>query len=277
MTGGTPYYLTTPIYYVNASPHIGHAYTSVAADALARFMRLDGRRVHFLTGTDEHGQKVEQAARAGGVEPAGTFCDRISAEFPRHDAADERQQRRLHPHHRAAPHRGRARRCGGSSQRRGEIYLGNFAGWYSVRDEAFYDESELVDGKSADRRRGRVGRGGELFLPPCRLAGPPARLLRGQSRFHRAARAPQRGDELRQGRAARSLDLAHQLHAGAFPVPGDEKHVMYVWLDALTNYITARRAIPRPAARLSRPFGRPICTWSARTSSASIASIGRPS
>src|SRR5713101_7804537 len=80
MTGGRPFYLTTPIYYINASPHLGHAYTSVAADALARFMRLDGRDVFFLTGTDEHGQKVESAARAAGLEPQ-EFADRFSAEF----------------------------------------------------------------------------------------------------------------------------------------------------------------------------------------------------
>ena len=81
MSGGEPYYLTTPIYYVNDSPHIGHAYTTVACDALARFMRLDGRDVLFLTGTDEHGQKVDKSARAAGVDPQA-FCDgcrRISA------------------------------------------------------------------------------------------------------------------------------------------------------------------------------------------------------
>src|ERR1700691_478697 len=80
MTGGKPFYITTPIYYVNDSPHLGHAYTSVGCDALARFMRLDGRRVMFLTGTDEHGQKVEQAARAAGLAPQD-YCDRVSAEF----------------------------------------------------------------------------------------------------------------------------------------------------------------------------------------------------
>src|SRR5712692_4294071 len=77
---GEPYYLTTPIYYVNDVPHIGHAYTTVACDALARFMRLDGRRVKFLTGTDEHGQKVDKSARAAGLDPQA-FCDRVSQNF----------------------------------------------------------------------------------------------------------------------------------------------------------------------------------------------------
>src|SRR5438477_10152974 len=77
MTGAAPYYITTPIYYVNDAPHIGHAYTTIACDALARFMRLDGRRVKFLTGTDEHGQKVARSAREAGVEPQ-EFCDRVA-------------------------------------------------------------------------------------------------------------------------------------------------------------------------------------------------------
>src|SRR5919109_4827367 len=80
MSGQTPYYITTPIYYVNDAPHIGHAYTTVACDALARFMRLNGRRVKFLTGTDEHGQKVEKSARAAGLDPQ-SFCDRVSQNF----------------------------------------------------------------------------------------------------------------------------------------------------------------------------------------------------
>src|SRR5258708_30618372 len=80
MTGGTPYYITTPIYYVNDAPHIGHAYTTIACDVLARFMRLDGRRVKFLTGTDEHGQKVAKSARDAGIDPQ-EFCDRVAQNF----------------------------------------------------------------------------------------------------------------------------------------------------------------------------------------------------
>src|SRR5258708_9650782 len=80
MAGGKPYYRTTPIYYVNDAPHLGHAYTTVACDALARFMRLDGRQVKFLTGTDEHGQKVEKSARAAGLDPQA-FCDRVAQNF----------------------------------------------------------------------------------------------------------------------------------------------------------------------------------------------------
>src|SRR5260370_13553943 len=144
-----PFFITTPIYYVNDLPHLGHAYTTVACDVLARFMRLDGRRVKLLTGRDEHGQKVEQSARTAGVSPL-QFVDQISAAFcemgkllgiSNDDFIRTTEQRHV---------RG-VEAIWQELERRGEIYLGRFAGWYSVRDEAFYDEDELVDG-SAGRR-----------------------------------------------------------------------------------------------------------------------------
>src|ERR671925_131734 len=136
------YYVTTPIYYVNDAPHIGHAYTTLACDALARFMRLDGRSVHFLTGTDEHGQKVAKSAQAAGMSPK-EFTDKVSQNFrdlakamnfsnddfirtteERHKKSCQELWRRL--------------------KERGEIYLGSYSGWYAVRDEAFYGENELT-------------------------------------------------------------------------------------------------------------------------------------
>jgi methionyl-tRNA synthetase len=236
MTGGAPYYITTPIYYINASPHIGHAYTSIACDALARFMRLDGRRVMFLTGTDEHGQKVAAAARAAGIEPQ-VFADRLSAEFremtrlmaisnddfirttePRHIASSQAIWREL--------------------EARGEIYRGSFAGWYSVRDEAFYDESELVNGKAP------TGADVEWFEEEnffFRLAAWQDRLLE----FYEAnpdfvaprARRNEVVSFVKSG--LRDLSISRTSFTWGIPVPGDAKHVMYVWLDALTNYITA--------------------------------------
>ncbi|MBV8652450.1 MAG: methionine--tRNA ligase, partial [Alphaproteobacteria bacterium] len=146
MTGGAPYYITTPIYYINASPHIGHAYTSIACDALARFMRLDGRRVIFLTGTDEHGQKVAAAARAAGVEPK-VFGDRVSEEFREMTRlmaiSNDDFIRTTEPRHIAS-----SQAIWQAIEKSGNIYRGKFAGWYSVRDEAFYDEGELVNGKA---------------------------------------------------------------------------------------------------------------------------------
>ena len=146
MSAGEPYYLTTPIYYVNDSPHIGHAYTTVATDALARFMRLDGRDVFFLTGTDEHGQKVDRSARAAGEDPQA-FCDRVSQNFRDMgrlmNISNDDYIRTTEPRHIKA-----SQALWDELEKRGEIYLGKFAGWDSVRDEAFYDESELVDGKA---------------------------------------------------------------------------------------------------------------------------------
>src|SRR6202050_2405925 len=146
MSGGEPYYLTTPIYYVNDSPHVGHAYTTVACDALARFMRLDGRDVFFLTGTDEHGQKVAKSARDAGIEPQ-EFCDRVSQNFrdmaKLMNISNDDFIRTTEPRHIRA-----SQALWEALEKKGEIYLGKFAGWYSIRDEAFFDESELVNGKA---------------------------------------------------------------------------------------------------------------------------------
>ena len=147
MSAADRFYITTPIYYVNDSPHIGHAYTTLACDAVARFMRLDGRRVMFLTGTDEHGQKVEKAARDAGTrpaEPSPTGCrSRFRDLAGRWTSATTTSS--------ARPSRATTRAVTALWEKlvaSGDIYLGNYAGWYSVRDEAFYAESELVEGKA---------------------------------------------------------------------------------------------------------------------------------
>ncbi|MEA2756498.1 MAG: methionyl-tRNA synthetase, partial [Aliidongia sp.] len=141
MEARPPFYITTPIYYVNGKPHIGHAYTTIACDVIARFMRLDGRRVHFLTGTDEHGQKVEKSAAAAGVSPL-EFCDEIADTFRgltrALDISNDDFIRTTEPRH--------IRACQDLWRRladRGEIYLGAYSGWYAVRDEAFYTEGDL--------------------------------------------------------------------------------------------------------------------------------------
>ena len=142
MAGSKPYYITTPIYYVNDVPHIGHAYTTLACDVLARFMRLDGYDVKFLTGTDEHGQKVEKSAKLAGIDPQ-TFTDRVSQNFRDLAAAmnfsNDDFIRTTEPRHIEA--------CQALWRKladKGEIYLGSYAGWYAVRDEAFYGEDELT-------------------------------------------------------------------------------------------------------------------------------------
>jgi methionyl-tRNA synthetase len=143
--GAEPFYVTTPIYYVNDVPHIGHAYTTLACDALARFMRLDGREVMFLTGTDEHGQKVEKAAEDLGIAPQ-ELADRNSANFRELAAQmgfsnDDFVRTTEERHVTAVQHLWRILR------ERDEIYLDTYAGWYSVRDEAFFSESELIKGE----------------------------------------------------------------------------------------------------------------------------------
>ncbi|MCH7833154.1 MAG: class I tRNA ligase family protein, partial [Proteobacteria bacterium] len=135
------YYLTTPIYYVNDDPHIGHAYTTLACDVLARFKRLDGFEVKFLTGTDEHGQKMESAAAAAGMDPQA-FTDKMSRNFRdlaqfmnySHDDFIRTTEER---------HKRACRDLWRRIEERGHIYLGTYAGWYAVRDEAFYAEKEL--------------------------------------------------------------------------------------------------------------------------------------
>src|SRR5262249_32308731 len=148
------YYITTPIYYVNDVPHIGHAYTTLACDVLARFMRLDGHRVFFLTGTDEHGQKVEKSARAAGLDPQA-FTDKVSEDFRvltrQLNISNDDFIRTTEPRHiRASQAVWKAIAATKSPKDRDNIYLGKYAGWYAVRDEAFYDEGELTtrpDGK----------------------------------------------------------------------------------------------------------------------------------
>jgi methionyl-tRNA synthetase len=233
---GAPYYLTTPIYYVNDSPHIGHAYTTVATDALARFLRLDGREVFFLTGTDEHGQKVDKAARAAGVDPQ-SFCDRVSQNFREMgrlmNISNDDYIRTTEPRHIRA-----SQALWQELQRRGEIYLGKFAGWYSVRDEAFFEESELVDGKAPTGAEVEWVEEENYFF---RLSKWQDWLLDYYERNPDCIAPRSRRNEVmsfvRGG--LKDLSISRTSFAWGIPVPGDPKHVMYVWLDALTNYLTA--------------------------------------
>lgn len=235
------YYVTTPIYYVNDAPHIGHAYTTLACDALARFMRLDGYDVHFLTGTDEHGQKVEKSAKAAGVDPQA-FTDKVSQNFrdlakamnysnddfirtteERHKKACQEIWRRL--------------------KDRGEIYLGSYAGWYAVRDEAYYGEDELT-----------VGPNGKKIAP----SGAEVEWVEEPSYFFRLSEwgdkllafydanpdfiAPEsrRNEVISFVKSGlKDLSISRTTFNWGVQVPDDPDHIMYVWLDALTNYITA--------------------------------------
>ena len=145
----TPYYVTTPIYYVNDAPHIGHAYTTLACDTLARFKRLDGFDVKFLTGTDEHGQKVEKSAQAGNLDPK-TFTDKVSQNFrdlaAHMNFSNDDFIRTTEDRHKKA-----AQALWKKLEESGDIYLDKYAGWYAVRDEAFYGEDELTENEDGQK------------------------------------------------------------------------------------------------------------------------------
>ncbi len=241
MSGDKRFYITTAISYVNGAPHLGHAYESISCDVIARFMRLDGYDVMFLTGTDEHGQKVEKTARAAGKEPK-QFCDEIAALFQdmtrllnisnddfirtteeRHIRSSQAIWKRL--------------------EANGDIYLGKYAGWYSVRDEAFFAEDELTKGE-----------GGKLLAPSgaevewveepsyfFKLSAYTEKLLKHYDDNPDFILPHYRRNEVvnfvRQGLT--DLSISRTSFKWGIPVPGEEKHIMYVWLDALTNYITA--------------------------------------
>ena len=142
----TTCYVTTPIYYLNDKPHLGHMYTTIAADVIARFWRLAGARVVFLTGTDEHGQKVAQAAVEAGETPKD-YTERLSKIFldmtHKINASQDIFLRTTEKRHHEA-----AQALWKKLEAAGQIYKGTYAGWYAVRDEAYYEESEIVDGKA---------------------------------------------------------------------------------------------------------------------------------
>ncbi|CAN0299600.1 unnamed protein product [Pylaiella littoralis] len=235
--GKKPYYVTTPIYYVNDKPHIGHAYTTLACDVIARFMRLDGREVMFLTGTDEHGQKVEASALKADKSPQ-QFCDEVSEEFRcllgTMNFSNDRFVRTTDASHKAA-----ASALWTRLQERGQISLGVYAGWYSVRDEAFYGESELVDGKApsgaevewVEKEPSYFFKLSEWQQPLLDFYEKNPGFIAPESRRNEAVAFVSGG--------LRDLSISRTSFSWGVPVPGDDKHVMYVWVDALANYISA--------------------------------------
>ena len=241
MSGPTPYYITTPIYYVNDAPHIGHAYTTLACDVLARFMRLDGRKVKFLTGTDEHGQKVEKSAQAAGMDPQ-KFTDKVSQNFrdlaqvmgySNDDFIRTTEERHI-------------RSCQALWQKlveRGQIYLGSYAGWYAVRDEAFYGEDELTTGPDG-KKRAPSGAEVEWVEEPSyffKLSAWQQPLLDFYQKHPESIAPESRRNEVLSfvKSGLNDLSVSRTTFKWGVPVPGDPDHIMYVWLDALTNYITA--------------------------------------
>ncbi len=234
------FYITTAISYPNGKPHIGHAYELIATDALARFQRLDGKQVYFLTGTDEHGMKMVQTARKEGVTTR-ELADRNAGEFKRMAAAlnasnDDFIRTTEERHYRASQAIWKAMAA------KGDIYKGGYAGWYSVRDEAYYDAGE-VELRDDGVRYGPQGTPVEWVEEETyffKLSEYQDKLLQFYEENPDFIRPVERRNEIisfvKSG--LRDLSVSRTTFDWGVPVPGDEKHVMYVWVDALTNYIT---------------------------------------
>lgn len=235
------FYVTTPIYYVNDKPHIGHAYTTIACDVLARFKRLDGFDVKFLTGTDEHGQKVMQAAQKANIDPQ-TFTDQVSVNFrdvlPVINVTNDQFIRTTDPAHKKA-----VQAIWQKMEEAGDIYLSNYGGWYATRDEAFYGEDEITTGPDGKKY-------GPYNVPVewveeesyfFKLSAWQDRLLEFYDKNPDFIQPASRRNEVisfvKSG--LRDLSISRTTFNWGVPVPGNDKHVMYVWVDALTNYISA--------------------------------------
>ncbi len=230
------FYITSPIYYVNDVPHIGHAYTSIACDVQARFRRLQGDKVRFLTGTDEHGQKVEKSALARQKTPQ-EFCDEVSTKFRQlaqilglsHDDFIRTTEDR---------HIKSAQEMWRRLEKRGFIYKDVYEGWYAVRDEAFYAQDELVDGKAPTGAEVAWHKEESYFF---KLSAFQDKLLmlyeaapdfvQPQSKMNEVLAFVKSG--------LRDLSISRNSFKWGVAVPNDANHIMYVWLDALTNYISA--------------------------------------
>jgi methionyl-tRNA synthetase len=235
------FYITTPIFYPNGKPHIGHAYTVIATDVLARFQRLDGREVFFLTGTDEHGLKMQQTADQEGIS-AQELADRNSAIFRTMVEAvggsnDDFIRTTEKRHHRASQAIWQA------MAENGDIYHDSYKGWYSVRQEAYFDESETTLGDDGVRREplGSPVEWQEEETYFFRLSAYQDRLLELYEKQPGFVGPAERRNEVMSfvKSGLRDLSISRSTFSWGVPVPGDEKHVMYVWVDALTNYITA--------------------------------------
>ena len=241
MTSKPPYYITTAIAYVNGSPHLGHAYEMILTDVIARFRRLDGHQVFFLTGTDEHGEKIATTAEKNGSTPKD-LCDKYAAEFLEMDKILNISQddfiRTTQPRHYAA-----SQALWDEIVKAGDIYLGKYEGWYSVRDEAYFGEDELTT--TGDKKFAPTGAEVTWREEPSyffRLSAYTEKLLALYEKHPGFIEPESRRNEitsfLKQEGGLKDLSVSRTSFDWGVPVPKDDRHVMYVWLDALTNYIT---------------------------------------
>ena len=235
------FYITTPIYYPSGKPHMGHAYSSIIADILARFKRIEGYNVYFLTGTDEHGQKIQKEAEKNNKDPKN-FCDEISNTFrsltktlnlTNNDFIRTTESR----------HYQSVNEIWKRLVKSGDIYLDKYSGWYSVSDEAFYSEDEIeeIDGKKISKSSGSFVEWVEEESYFFKLSAFKEKLLNyynenkdfilPQSRRNEVVSFVEKG--------LNDLSISRTSFSWGIPVPENKKHIIYVWLDALTNYLSA--------------------------------------
>ena len=233
------YYITTPIYYVNDVPHIGHAYTTIAADVAARFKRLAGYDVFYLTGTDEHGVNIERVAKQHDVTPR-EWCDRIAAEFKKLweflNISNDDFIRTTEPRHERV-----AAQVFRNLYEKGDIYLGKYEGWYCSSCESFYLETELAPDKTCLIHTGRKTEWTSEDSYLFRLSKYQQWLLDYIEENPTCVEPDARRNEVvsfvRSG--LKDLSVSRSTFSWGVPVPFDQRHVIYVWIDALTNYISA--------------------------------------
>ncbi len=235
------FYITTPIYYPSGKPHMGHAYSSIVADIFARFKRNEGYNVLFLTGTDEHGQKIQKEAIKNNKDPK-TFCDELSDKFRQlskilnlsNDDFIRTTERR---------HYDSVNEIWNKLIKSGDIYLDKYSGWYSVSDEAFYDEDEIenVNGKKISKNSGSVVEWVEEESYFFRLSAWTKKLLEYYDKNVNFISPSSRKNEVVNfvNKGLKDLSVSRTSFTWGIPVPNNKKHVIYVWLDALTNYLSA--------------------------------------
>ena len=235
------YYITTPIYYPSAKPHMGHAYSSIIADFFARFKRIDGYKVHFLTGTDEHGLKIQRAAEEKKIEPL-KFCDEISKTFKdlskilnlsNTDFIRTTEER----------HKKSVQYLWNELEKNNDIYLSKYSGWYSVSDEAYYNDDEITNNND---------------IKIATLSGSPVEWIEEESYFFKLSKWQDKlleyydkNPEFISPKSKKNevinfvknglkdLSISRKTFTWGIKVPNNTDHVIYVWLDALTNYISA--------------------------------------
>ena len=235
------FYITTPIYYPSAKPHMGHAYSSIIADFFARFKKIDGFNVHFLTGTDEHGLKIQRAAENNGEEPE-KFCDKISQTFKdlsdRLNLSNSDFIRTTEERHKKA-----VQYLWNELLKSDNIYLSKYSGWYSVSDEAFYneDEIEIIDNKKvsiSSKSSVEWIEEESYFFRLSKWEKPLLEFYKSNPDF--ISPKSKKNEVISFVKSGlKDLSVSRKTFSWGIPVPNDKNHVIYVWLDALTNYLSA--------------------------------------